>query len=82
MSLLVLGAGPLGNGVSYSLPATHLSSNHGQNFDQREIVAALADKGEEVSCRPPEMEAQRSPPTGSDPPPQSPFRLAEVIRLP
>lgn len=43
-------------------------------------MAALADKGEEVSCRPPEMEAQGYPPTGSDPASQSSSRLAEVVR--
>ena len=62
MSLLVLGAEPLGNGVSYSLSAIHLSFNHAQNFDQGKTVAALADKGDEVSCTPPEMKAQRSSP--------------------
>lgn len=62
VSLLVLGAEPLGNEVSYALSAMHPSFNHAQNFDQRKTVAALADKGDEVSCRPPEMKAQRSSP--------------------
>ena len=62
VSLLVLGAEPLGSGVSYSLSAIHLSFNHAQNFDQGKTVADLADKGDKVSCRPPEMKAQRSSP--------------------
>lgn len=64
-----------------SPPATHLSSSHGQGFGQGKMVTALADKGEDVSCRPRKMEMQRSPPIGSDFPSQSPFRLAEVMRL-
>lgn len=69
MGPLVLGAGHLGNEVSYSLPVTCLLSRNGQGSGQGDVVAALADKEEEVSYRPPKMEAQRSPLASSDPAP-------------
>lgn len=78
---LAMGAGHLGSGVSYSLSATCLSSKHGQDFGPGGDQLAAVDIGEEVSCRPPKVEAQRPPHRGSEPPSQGPFRRAEAVRL-
>lgn len=80
MGPLVLGAGHLGNEVSYSLPVTCLLSRNGQGSGQGDVVAALADKEEEVSYRPPKMEAQRSPLASSDPaPPPEPVQTSRGL---